>query len=600
MKNKLITTVAGLAVIYGCGKSGGEKQSNAEVDLQTKVDGDQAIIHQLSDPDKLNPVTSQGATSSDIESYMFESLLTQQKFKPYDLIPQLAEEMPEISADKLTYTFKIRKNAYFQDGKPVTAHDCLFTLKAIKNPFVDDAPLRNYYNDAKSATVIDENTISYNCGKVYFKNDAFLGGTVLPSNYYDPEGLTKLYSFEDIENYYKELGKTDQSKLEAKPAVAAMKKFAERMNSKELDRAPMGSGPYKFESWEQGDKIVLVKDPNYWQKQNPDYKVCLDKVIFKVINDQEVAIVNLKAEKIDFITGIKPIQYTKQLDTPKFKENFDKADFFLPYYYYLGWNNLSPIFKDVKVRKAMTYLTDRQLIIDNVMFGMGKVCNGPIYFEMPECDTTLTTIPYSMEKGKQLLAEAGWKDTDSDGILDKVIDGKKVDFKFSFLTNQGNDVRKNLAIILADTYKKAGISADVRTLEWAVFLDKVDSHDFDCTILGWVGEVTRPDPYQIWHSTQAANKGSNHISWNDKRTDELLELNRVELDPEKRKALMKEFQQILYDNQPYTFLFWYKERVAIQKRFQGVEWYPVRPGYDATKWWVPTPLQKYKSDLAAN
>lgn len=598
---QLILTFCGLAIVAGCGKSSGEKQTNVNVDFKTKVSGDQAILHELSDPDKLNPITSTGASSSLIENYMFESLLTQENFAPYNLIPALAESLPEISEDKLKYTFKLRKDAHFQDGHSIDAYDCLFTLKTIKNPFVDDAPLRNYFNAAKGAIVVDEHTIRYECTKVYFKNDSFLGYTVYPEHYYDPEGWARKYTFEDIEAYNKGLiNKVPQEELEARPAVQAMKKLAEKINSKDTDRAPMGTGPYKFEAWDQGDKIVLVKDPNYWRKDDPKYTTWLDKIIFKIINDQEVALVNLKATKIDFMRGIKPIQYSKQLDTPKFKENFSKADFFLPYYYYLGWNNEHPIFKDPKVRKAMTYLTDRNLIINNLMFGQGKICTGPIYFEMEEFNDKIVPHPFDPKKGEDLLAEAGWADTDNDGILDKVVDGKKVDFSFTFLTNQGNDIRKNLAIILADAYKKSGIMADVRTMEWAVFLDKVDTHQFDCTILGWVGPVSQPDPYQIWHSSQSKEQGSNHVSWKDARSDELLELNREELDPEVRKKYMHEFQEILYENQPYTFLFWVKERVAVDKRFQNVNWYPVRPGFDAKEWWAPTPLQRYSSKLASN
>jgi peptide/nickel transport system substrate-binding protein len=241
----------------------------------------------------------------------------------------------------------------------------------------------------------------------------------------------------------------------------------------------------------------------------------------------------------------------------------------------------------------MTYLTDRQQMVKTILFELGAVVDGPVYLFRPEYDQTLFSHPYDPQKARQLLGEAGWRDTDGDGILDKVIEGQKTPLSFEIKFNSGNDVRKSVALTLQDELKKHGIDASVRQLDWTIFLDDVHNHKFDAIVLGWGMPVIEPDDYQVWHSSQAVHKGSNVISFRHSRVDAILEENRRTFEAQKRIELYREFQQILNDEQPYTFLFIQKAILAVDKRFQNVTLYPAGPR--TLEWWVPKALQRYQT-----
>jgi peptide/nickel transport system substrate-binding protein len=250
------------------------------------------------------------------------------------------------------------------------------------------------------------------------------------------------------------------------------------------------------------------------------------------------------------------------------------------------------------VRQAMTYLTDRKQIVKSVLFGLGEVIDSHIYLFRPEYDKSLRSYPFDPKKAMELLRGAGWRDTDADGVLDKVIDGKKTPLRFEIKINSGNAVRKSVALVLLDELQKHGIDASVRELDWTIFLNDVKNHQFDAVVLGWQMSTVDPDAYQVWHSSQAANKGSNAISYNNARVDKILEQYRREFDAQKRIQLYKEFQQILHDEQPYTFLFVRKTVSAVHRRFEGVEVFP--DGLRPIDWWVPLERQKYSATVAAN
>jgi ABC-type transport system substrate-binding protein len=147
------------------------------------------------------------------------------------------------------------------------------------------------------------------------------------------------------------------------------------------------------------------------------------------------------------------------------------------------------------------------------MFGLGEVVDSPIYIFRPEYDKSLESYPYDPKKAMALLREAGWTDTDGDGVLDKVIDGRKIPFRFEFKIPSGAEVSKSISLVLQDEMKRYGIATSVRELDWTIFLADVKNHQFDVVLMAWGMQASEPDAYQIWHSSQAANKGSNHISY---------------------------------------------------------------------------------------
>jgi peptide/nickel transport system substrate-binding protein len=549
----------------------------------TPVTGDWLVMHSLSDPEQLNPLTSSDATSSEIQAYIFQSLL-QRDLHTLELQPLIAESRPVISKDHLVYTFKIRRDARFQDGRPLTGEDVFFSIKAIKCPLVDAPFLRVYFDSVVDAQLLDPYTIRFVTKEPYFLNESVLGENilVLPRHYYDPENLLKDVAVRDLLR--------DPSKLPDN-----VKKFADNFN-KNYSRNPMGSGPYRFASWKTGQEVDLVRDPNYWGtgKAGID-QAYIDRIKYRIINNMDAALVTLKSGGLDMMDTLTPVQHMRGTSSERFKRQFQKWEYFTPSYSYIGWNNEHPIFKDKRVRQAMTYLTNRKQMLKTVLFGLGEVVDGPIYFFRPEYDKDLYSYPYDPKKAMELLSEAGWKDNDGDGVLDKVIDGKKIPFRFEFKLPSGSSTAKSIILVLQEELNRHGIVATVREIDWTIFLDDTKNHKFDAATLGWAMPASEPDEYQVWHSSQAANKGSNHISYKNARVDKILEDYRREFDPKKRVELYREFQKILDDEQPYTFLFVRKLVGSVQRRFRGVEVYPagLRPRERPPGWWVPLSEQRY-------
>lgn len=577
-----------LPALIGCGRTDEirteEPAAPAAVKASPPATGDWLVSHSLSDPEQLNPLTSNDASSSEILGYIFESMLSRDP-RTLELKPALATARPEISPDRLIYTFTLRRDVHFQDGRPFTADDVLFSVKALKCPFVNAPFLRVYFNSVVDVEKIDDYTIRFITKEQYFLNESQLGSiTILPRHFYDPENLLANISVRQLSG--------DPAKL---PESA--KRFGEAFN-KNYSRNPLGSGPYKFSEWKTGRELELRRDPKYWGngKEGID-QPHIDVIKYRIVNNLDAALTTLKSGGLDEM-GLTPIQHIRGTSSERFNNEFQKFEYFAPSYSYIGWNHLHPIFRDKRVRQAMTYLTNRQQMVKTILFGLGTVVDSPIYFFRPEYDKTLFSHPYDPAKAQELLKEAGWEDTDGDGILDKEIDGQRIPLRFELKINSGNTTRKSVALIFQDEVKKRGIEVTVRELDWTIFLADVQNRQFDAVILGWAMPSSEPDAFQVWHSSQAVKKGSNHISYKNPKVDKILETYRREFDEAKRIELYREFQQLLNEDQPYTFLFAGKSASVVNRRFRNVQVYP--SGLRAIEWWVPRPLQRYSTQLEAH
>ncbi len=583
IRQRLLPLALLLSIITVACKSRVDRGASVET---TPSRGDWVIKHELSDFEGLNPTTTSDAEAAYFfNEHLYETMLYQD-WETLEFKPWLVDSLPTVSADHLTYTWHLKKNIHFSDGHPMTASDVLFTLKAIMNPLVINGQhLRNYFNRVKDAETPDSFTFVVHLSEPYFLMDHQLGTNiwVQPKYLLDPKGLTDQYTFADC----LDLQRARHNK--------AMAQFADWFGSAELSKDPkylIGSGTYVVKEWITNDRVVAVRNPNYW---NPDArwgKAYPDRIVMKTVNDFNTAVTALKNGELDFVTGITPSIWAKEID-PQRTPQINKDSYFYPVIYYIGWNNENPLFADRKVRTAMSLFCDVNTMIDKVLFGLGRPIFGMTYFMRKECHPTLKPLGYDPARAKALLAEAGWKDSDGDGILDKVIDGHKVDFKFTFLINSGNEVRKQTALILCEELRKAGIVADIQLLEFSVLLKNLRDHKFDAYIGAWSVPADSPDEFQIWHSSQAETHGSNYVSYKNPTVDSIIEANRTEFDETKRIALMRRFQEILYEDQPYTFLWTPKDRAAFSTRFRGQAWYAAPPGYELPQWWVPASLRKY-------
>ncbi len=539
----VLIVIASLVVLFNLRKP--HKTQNAStkekiaVDYSHPVKGDWLVRHLPAEPSTLNPILVTDVYGSQIDGDIFDSLIRRDP-KTLEFTPQLASSW-DISPDHLVYTFHLRKNVYWHDGKPFTAKDVKFSYDKIMDPKVDAAPLRNYYRDIKKVEVLDPYTVRFTYSQPYFRALEFCGGL---------------------------------------PIVPAHVFGNEDFNRHPFGRAPIGTGPYKFVKWDTGKEIVLRRNENYWGK-----KPYINKIVYKIITDNTVAFQVLKQGGLDLMS-LRPIQWVKQTRSKRFKKRFKKLKYFLPSYNYIGWNMRRVYFKDRRVRRALTMLVDRQGILKDILYNLGVVVTGPFYINSPAYDKSIKPYPYDPQRAEQLLAEAGWIDHDGDGIRDK--DGTK--FAFEFLISAGSKFAEQLSTILKESLKRHGIVMTIRRLEWAVFIQQIDDRQFDACTLGW-SMGWESDPYQIWHSSQA-KKGSNFVGFVNKEADEIIEKARREFDAKKRNELYHRFHRIIHEEQPYTFLFTMNALVAVDRRFQNVNVYPM--GLEPREWWVPLALQRYK------
>ena len=559
----------------------------APPDITGAENGDWIIKQEMSDAEKLNPTVTNDATAQGIYLYIFESLLSVDR-TTYGLKPLIAKSLPVISDDHLSYTFDLKENVIFSDGVPLTGEDVIFTMKTIKNPFTDAQATRNYFADLKSVELVDGNKykVRFNMSKPYFRAVFSIGDmSITPRHILDKDGMNDKFTWEDIESA--------QKSFDAKK-FPEMQKYADFLNSEEVSREKkyvIGSGPYILDKWTTGQSIALSRSNNYWNKSEiPNYP---DKLIFKTIKDQNAAVVAAKNKETDYMEVIQPIDFVENVKNPE-QFNLRKALVTEPAYNYIAWNNQHPIFSDKKVRWAMAYAIDRKSIIDKIVYGMGTPIQSHIFIKSRFHNSDLPEIPYDMNKAKQMLMEAGWKDTDGDGIIDKVIEGKKTDFRFTF-TNNTNPKRKKVILILIEQLKQLGIEANIQEYEWSVFLEKIKKHQFDACFAGWQLTVTPDDPYQIWHSSQATGEGSNHFSYINPESDKLLEENRMEFDDNKRMEILKKWQKIIYDDQPVTFLWSEPSRYLYSDRYRNTRWYSYPDSPLMNEWWVQSSKQMYKN-----
>jgi ABC-type transport system substrate-binding protein len=273
-----------------------------------------------------------------------------------------------------------------------------------------------------------------------------------------------------------------------------------------------------------------------------------------------------------------------------------KADPFEPVFTYVGYNMMNPLFSDVKVRWALAHAVDREAIIKNIQLGLAVPVQSPVYFgDKKNFNADLPLIAFDPDKARQLLKEAGWTDSNGDGVLDKEVDGKRTDFKFTYLNNT-NISRRQALLVITDALKKIGIISDVQDIEWSVFLQKLKKHEFDAFMGAWVLSDYPTDQYQLFHSSQISNEGSNYTSYKNPEADKLMDAYRLEFNEDARAEILKKIQKIFYDDQNYTYLWTPKAKYVYGTRFRNVRWYPTAPtSYQTPEWWVPSGSRKFQT-----
>jgi peptide/nickel transport system substrate-binding protein len=350
---------------------------------------------------------------------------------------------------------------------------------------------------------------------------------------------------------------------------------------------PIGTGPYQLDTYKKDFEVVLKRNENYWDK-NPKVGVQYpDRVRFRIIKDVVAQLKALENGEVDYVTQIPPDEFDEWFKKPEHKKDFAAVTMMYTAYRYVGFNLRRDLWKDKKVRQALAYASvDQDKFIRDVLKGRAERVTGDYYKYSDSYDTALKPIPYDPKKAEELLGEAGWFDSDGDGILDK--DGKK--FEFEVLVR---DMPPTMPLIqyllqMQANLKKLGIKMEIRKLEWTAFLDKIEKGDFQACLLGWAmsSPPSHQDNFQLWHSSQIGENGSNHVAYANKEIDDLLGKVRRELDPKKRHEMEFRIQQILFEDQPYNWMYMAAEHRAYNKKWQGVRFWVPRPGASINEWYL--------------
>lgn len=556
-----------IIAVFGC--EGKKKKS---------VNENMVRVHIISEPSSINAQCSHSVMASHIGKHLYQPLLDID-FETETLIPVLAKERPLIEEKedgKLKFIFSIKEEASWDDGTPITSEDVEFTLKMINNPFIDNHSYRPYFDKIERFEKVENNNKKFilHFSESYIQAEwAFTDLFILPVKKNDPNGIYDVYTYDQMYKN-KELLKDKNLLL-----------FAEDFNSEKYQREKqfiIGSGAYKLSQWYTGHRIILERKENWWgdkiKEKNIYFEAYPKKIIYEVIKDWPATIVAIKKEMIDVCKSMSPKDFIELTKSDHFNQNFFPFTPESYSYEYMGLNMKNPILKDIKVRKALAYLTNYEDILNAVLYGLGERTVGPIHPNHMYYNHDLEPYKHDIQKAKELLKEAGWEDTDNNGILDKEIDGQRIEFVVDLFYNVPNTRRESIGLIFKEVAKKVGIEVTLVGKEWSIFIDEIKTHQFDMFILGMGTSPVAPDPKQLWHTSSYYN-GSNYCGFGNEETDMLIEDIRKTVEPKKLKDLFYEFQNIIHDQVPCIFFFAPKERIIISNRFRNAKAYANRPGF---------------------
>jgi ABC-type transport system substrate-binding protein len=445
-------------------------------------------------------------------------------------VPFLAE--PEV-------LFQLRRNVRWHDGAPLTSRDAAFTYGAI----MDDAtasPRKPDFDLILKVETPDEHSFRVVYRKPYSPALESWMIAVLPAHL-----------------------------LEGKP----QEWWAENFN-----RHPIGTGAFRFAEWKTNEFLRVERNPDFFEAPGP----WMDGIVYRFMPDQLTLRLAFETRQIDF-WGAEPWTVSTFADDPRFDVFTSPSSS----YTYIGWNLRRPIFQDPKVRRALAHAVDVPSMVKYILYGRGLQSTGLFTPQMWFFNPSIAPLAHDPEKARQLLAEAGWA-PGADGILEK--NGER--FSFTLITNNGNEVRRDIATLVQDGLKELGIEVRVELYEWAVFLkNHINKGDFDAMVLGWsLGNGY--DQFQIWHSSQRNPEQLNVVGYQSATADRLLEDIRQEYNREKIIRMAGDLQRTIYEDQPYLFLYVPEGTSVMWKGAYRIR----RP--DGRGGWIDSPVEMTKAGWA--
>ena len=431
--------------------------------------------------------------------------------------------------DGLWVRVRIRDDARFSDGMPVTAEDVRWTIQEfVFNPQIEAERSRSTLDMIKDVKVIDEKTVEFVFDKPLFTNLSYsLGIYVLPKHFYS---------------------KFEPSQINQSTGLL------------------MGSGGFKLASldpdrqWAPGEDVVLVRNDSFWGPRSP-----LDRLRYKTVTNDLASLVAYRNGEGDMLTPTSP-QYNQARE----EADWERENWSLNWvnmrsgYSFIAWQcgprneRLTP-FHDKRVRRGMTMILDRERMIRDIWDGIGVVASGPNNPESPTSDPDIAPWPYDPEQAQALFKEAGWEDRNGDGVLENA-EGQEFQFELTMAT--GGEIVERITSYVKNQCTRNGIRCNIRLVDWSIYQDLLKRRDFDALMMAWSASAPESDPKQIWHSSSILDQGDNFIQWADADADGLIDAIRATLDTDERMGLWQDFHGVVHEEQPYTFI-----RVAPWLRF---------------------------------
>lgn len=489
--------------------------------------GGQVIYVNTTDITTLNTILSVDVYSSLIANYIYEGLVGS---SPIDgaIVPGLADYW-ELAADGVTYTFYMNPNATWHDGQPVTADDVIFSFDSVIDETSLSVRRSGVMAALKSHTKIDDYTVQLVAVDklANFVNDTAGQFGIVPKHIW--EGIP-------FADWGTASGSTGQDPTQV-----------------------IGSGPFRFVEWIRNDHVTLARNPDYWDAQNTPV---IDEFIYRVVADSASALQSLVTGESD-ITGIPPTQAATLRESNPDLNIVDYDTFSFTYYEF----NLDPAkalpFMDVRVRQALMYALDRDLVVETVFQGLATKADGtqPVLSIAYAPDRINTIYNYDPDRASALLEEAGWVDSDGDGIREK--DGAR--FSFEFLYSEGSSVNEQLIPYIQQVWREVGVEMIPVAQPFPTLVDNQENGTFAASLIGFSWDVfgSQGDMYRCDAVPLA---GFNDMRYCNPRYDELDELQRRELDQEKRIDILIEQTNIVNDEQANSVLVFAKNVVGSQPR----------------------------------
>lgn len=483
--------------------------------------GDSITYNIGAEPATISPLSAKESSAYDVLGYVFETLL-ERDIDSYEWKPMLATEW-SISKDKKVFEFKIREGVKWHDGKELTAEDVKFSYDVIYTDDFKAIQIRPYYDAIESVEILDKYRVRFKVKDDYFQNfDVAAGLTILPKHFY-----------------------------------------GNKKNKRKFGKKLVGSGPYKLDKYDRGMKLVMLQNPDWWGRTVESEKDShlIKKINLKMVQEESVQLELLKRGDLDF-QGFRPEAYVKKTKGPIWEEKIVKVktENKTPKgYSFIGFNLKHPILKDREVRKALAMLFNRPLMLKKFEFNLSTSANGPVYIQSDYNNPEVKAVEYDPQEALKILRASGWRDTDKDGVLDKVIKGKKTSLTVTILEPLA-DMVKYLTVFKEDA-SKVGVDIQIKNIEWNSFVKLLDEKNFDAVRLAWSGGGVEWDPKQIWHSDSIEGASSNFISYSNPEVDRLIDQARKLYEREQRIPLLQRVHKIIANDYPY--IFWFNPKYSL-------------------------------------